>query len=1433
MIELDTNHISIDFNEKVLELALSLRSIDDSNGSLELFLTCIQSKLDLNIFYYSRANHQIYSYYDSDIQKSELDKSISSSLFKYLKDRPYTPIDNTSRLNAKLAGQYGTNLELYIFSAGSEGLLLLGTHHQCNQDQLERLFFLFEILDAKYSSLAKVSDLNLEKRRLNQLVDLSLSGLITIRNDKVIYMNSTALELFGYRENEIIGKNPYIFLEKKSAENTKKKLQKLSSSNASLDLDVIIVAKNGRLKPVFAKIKYVHEKLSDEHFYHMVLVDNSEKEDTMVDLSSTTGMFNVLMHYSPSNIMLYDTHKKLALFNEGSKIAFRDSFDIELEVGLKVFDFMPKDRKEKYLAIFDRCLKGETISFDYESPDNRARKAYAIITFAPIIGPANKVIGILSMAKQITEQKVIELDLRSKNAMLELILNTSAKSILALDSDYNIISINESGKNEYEKIMRVKLNEGDNIKDKLSKKNFSEWYTRFIQPLKNKSFVHIEIKDETDEKESINETYVHQIKDETGDHLGYLFSIRDITHLHKNAKELEHSKATLQAVLDASPDEIYAVDKDLTLIVANNSALKTFSSLLNAKIDVGTNLSDVVPTKLLKRWNKEFFQRSFNGESFDFQNLQEIDDVERFVDNTYAPVKNEEGEIIACLEVSRDVTEVKRKELELKASEEKYRLLVETSPTGMAMISFTGENLHVSDRNAEIHGFKPEERIGKSIFDLIVPRDHQKIKGFIKKLGQSRESHNVVLESTRKDGRHIWLDGYGKAIRDENDKPYAILYVFNDVTERIIAERAVIESEKKYKEIIEDSPFGTIQINNIGEINFVSKQAAKILGRSKKELLNSSVYNYGGAEFHSQITKYKNQLIEGKETVDFSISVLSKKDEEIFLEGYAKLNVNMDEIESFSFFVVFNNVTDKNKAVTELQSTQIYYSNMYENMFDPIIVYDFNKEQIIDVNRASCKLLGKPKRLVKELKWSDFIPSTSKLYPEMNLRSNQEEQKRKIIELQSFSYTGVILGKGHKELLAKINIIPTYRKKGEAFIIIHDVTHEIVANWELQKINKEIEEQFAIYDALVSNSFDGIDIIELQNLEGIKGDFEGKLIVRNDRMTNFLNSHEKLYISPKEINEISSLSGNYKGHLVRNMDILLQNGKVRHDCIIDAGGESINVIVSKQLIKVNDKTLLIRNYHDITEKVKQQRIIEEQIIDLNEKNDTLEKYIESNLQLENFAYIASHDLKAPLRSVTSFSQLLKNRSYDALDNKSKSFLDIVIQSSENMLDLIEDLLTFSRVNSAKKESTLLDLNSILQRIVLNLNLEIQESNAQLDIVELPIVKADQSMMIQMFQNLLINAIKFRKPDTQPIIKLTYKELDDMWQFSIEDNGIGVSKENSDKIFEIFTKLHSGEIYSGNGLGLTICKKIAGKHGGRIWIDSSIDQGSTIHFTIKK
>jgi signal transduction histidine kinase len=220
----------------------------------------------------------------------------------------------------------------------------------------------------------------------------------------------------------------------------------------------------------------------------------------------------------------------------------------------------------------------------------------------------------------------------------------------------------------------------------------------------------------------------------------------------------------------------------------------------------------------------------------------------------------------------------------------------------------------------------------------------------------------------------------------------------------------------------------------------------------------------------------------------------------------------------------------------------------------------------------------------------------------------------------------------------------------------------------------------------------------------------------------------------------------------------------------------------------------------------------------------------SNRDLEQFAYVASHDLQEPLRMVATYTQLLAERYQGRLDENADKYIHYVVDGALRMQTLVQDLLTFSRVGRQGGSPALIACQTVVDIALKNLEAAIWESDARIECNQLPTIFAEASQLTQLFQNLIGNAIKFR--GTQPpFIRITAEQSGKEWQFAVTDNGIGIAPEHAESVFAIFKRLHTREEYPGSGIGLAICKKIVEQHGGRIWVESEPGRGSAFKFTL--
>lgn len=281
--------------------------------------------------------------------------------------------------------------------------------------------------------------------------------------------------------------------------------------------------------------------------------------------------------------------------------------------------------------------------------------------------------------------------------------------------------------------------------------------------------------------------------------------------------------------------------------------------------------------------------------------------------------------------------------------------------------------------------------------------------------------------------------------------------------------------------------------------------------------------------------------------------------------------------------------------------------------------------------------------------------------------------------------------------------------------------------------------------------------------------------------------------------------------------------------------QAVEKVLQRQNILLQNE---ISNRQAVEKILKEQNtLLQEEIQGRQEAEIALQKtnqdLARSNLELEQFAYIASHDLQAPLGIISNYAQLLERRYQETLDEKGIRFIHNMIEGTEKMQRLIDDLLEYSRVGRHHKPLEPTDCQQVFVEALDNLQMMVRENQAQVTATTLPTVLGERMRLVQLFQNLLNNAIKYRQDDVIPEIQVSVEPHGDGWLFAFHDNGIGIDPKHSERIFQIFQRLHTSREYSGTGIGLAICKKIVESHGGSIWVESQLGLGSTFYFTLPR
>lgn len=521
------------------------------------------------------------------------------------------------------------------------------------------------------------------------------------------------------------------------------------------------------------------------------------------------------------------------------------------------------------------------------------------------------------------------------------------------------------------------------------------------------------------------------------------------------------------------------------------------------------------------------------------------------------------------------------------------------------------------------------------------------------------------------------------------------------------------------------------------------------------------------------------------------------------------------------FAVLFTDVTERKLADEILKQSEEKYRELVETSGSIIMKADKNLN-ITFVNEYGLKFLGyTAEELIGKNVIGTTIPEQDDTgknlatmasdmlnHPE-NYRTNVHKNMRKDGELVWVSWSNKV----------------KYDKDGniiEILAIGNDITNLKKAEKSLQESENFAHEQAAqlkaTLDAAPAVIWTALDK-DCQSIIGNKAAYEFSRVTEPANLSQSAPvtenlAHYRLFkdgveLAPQDM-PIQEVAGTGKELRDYSLDMVFDNGDVR----------TLLGNVSPILDSTGTPSGAVAVFIDITERNKKDEL-------LKQLNEELHR---SNKELEQFAYVASHDLREPLRAISGFIGLLDQRYKDKLDEKGNKYIDFATKGVIRMDELLSCLLEYSRVHTRGQAQVEVSAHVALKGAIANLNRSIKEANAVITHDELPTVEADSRQLAQLFQNLIHNSIKFRT-DQKPQVHIGCRKEADNWLFSVKDNGIGIEPRHHDRIFQIFQRLNTQEQYPGSGIGLSICKKIVERHGGKIWVESEAGKGSTFYFTL--
>lgn len=712
--------------------------------------------------------------------------------------------------------------------------------------------------------------------------------------------------------------------------------------------------------------------------------------------------------------------------------------------------------------------------------------------------------------------------------------------------------------------------------------------------------------------------------------------------------------------------------------------------------------------------------------------------------------------------------------------------------------------------------FEVGEKVGVGIPDII----KNEIQPIIERVFQG-EAITKDLELLQEGVLNTFIVSFSPIINEFEDIIGCTVYSKN-ITHYKQTEKALVENEQLYKTIFESSPHGlfVMDLNGDGTLDY-NKQLMELLNLDKADLHSgnfasfSPQYQPDGHLSDHKFTELKQMAKRARRPFNFEwqFETDNKKiDTEITF-------VPIDLHHKSLCLSIIRNIT-KSKAMSKiLQENEERYRSIFENNLLGVALTD-TELQFVSANPAFCEMMGYQEMELRDTLFLDLVDLENIAKCASLLQNLIDNRQRQFNIQQAYER------KDGSILYTNTNINGTYNSEGKltSFIItIQDITSTKKTELALQQTEER-------YKLLFENAFQGIVLYDVEKSE---------ILSVNQQLANTLGTTKERIMQDTLLPFFPRLQPNGETSekmLRKNLKALKSRKRLECNWVLNkTNGEPIYGEISSFILPDTDDKCIVAILKDVTEKKKSEMVLQQNAEELNQKNQQLQDYIESNLQLENFAYMASHDLREPLRAIICFSQLLDKKYKPDLDSEGQEYVNYITTATQNMDSMICGLLDYAKINSQKDpifervnfEDLVRGAQATLFTPILNSRAKIETNNLPGKIYCIP------SRIRQLLQNLMANAIKFQQQGNIPNILVFGEEYDNHWKIGMRDNGLGIKPDFQEKIFLLFRKLHSKHQYEGTGIGLAICKKIVEQHSGRIWVESTLGQGSTFYFTIQK